>query len=237
MSEKNDNLISSKLNLLDWSEADRPREKCVAQGLSALTDAELLAVLLRSGTRQETVVDLSKRLLSMCDNRLNCLSDWSLRDLQQIHGIGQTKAVTILVAFELGRRVRAEKVVEQRKMQSPADVYEYMLPRNGYLGHEEFWVLYLNQAAVLLKADKVSKGGLTATAVDVRLILKHALELSATGLILCHNHPSGDVLPSRLDDQLTRQLREAAQLLNIQVTDHIVISRHSFYSYQQEGRF
>ena len=227
---------TDKLNLKDWSEADRPREKCVAQGLSALTDAELIAILLRSGTRQETVVDLAKRVLSMSDNRLNCLSEWSLRDLQQIHGIGQTKAVTLLVAFELGRRVRAERVGEQRKMQSPMDVYEYMLPRNGHLGHEDFWVLYLNQAAALIRADKVSQGGLTMTAVDVRLILKQAIELSATGLILCHNHPSGDVVPSRYDDQLTRQLRDAAQLLNIQVTDHIVISRDSYYSYQQEGR-
>ncbi|MBO4654698.1 MAG: DNA repair protein RadC [Bacteroidales bacterium] len=227
---------TDKLNLKDWSEADRPREKCVAQGLSALTDAELIAILLRSGTRQETVVDLAKRVLSMSDNRLNRLSEWSLRDLQQIHGIGQTKAITLLVAFELGRRVRAERVGEQRKMQSPMDVYEYMLPRNGHLGHEEFWVLYLNQAAALIRADRVSQGGLTMTAVDVRLILKQALELSATGLILCHNHPSGDVAPSRHDDQLTRQLRDAAQLLNIQVTDHVVISRDSYYSYQQEGR-
>lgn len=225
-----------KMNIRDWSEADRPREKCVAQGLSALTDAELIAILLRSGTRQETVVDLAKRVLSMSDNRLNRLSEWSLRDLQQIHGIGQTKAVTLLVAFELGRRVRAEKAGEQRKMQSPMEVHEYMLPRNGHLGHEEFWVLYLNQAAVLIKADKVSQGGLTMTAVDVRLVLKQALELSATGLILCHNHPSGDVHPSRMDDQLTRQLSEAAQLLNIQVTDHIVISRDNYYSYRQEAR-
>ncbi|MBR4537123.1 MAG: DNA repair protein RadC [Bacteroidales bacterium] len=208
----------------------------MSHGLSALTDAELIAILLRSGTRQETVVDLAKRVLSMTDNRLNRLSEWSLRDLQQIHGIGQTKAVTLLVAFELGRRVRAEKAGEQHKMLSPMEVYEYMLPRNGHLGHEEFWVLYLNQAAVLIKADKVSQGGLTMTAVDVRLILKQALELSATGLILCHNHPSGDVVPSRFDDQLTNQLCEAARLLNIQVTDHIVISRNSYYSYQQEGR-
>lgn len=227
---------TDKLNLKDWSEADRPREKCVAQGLSALTDAELIAILLRSGTRKETVVDLAKRVLSMSDNRLNRLSEWSLRDLQQIHGIGQTKAVTLLVAFELGRRARAEKVKDQHKMQSPMAVYEYMLPRNGHLNHEEFWVLYLNQAAVLIKADRVSQGGLTTTAVDVRLILKQALELSATGLILCHNHPSGDVMPSAHDDQLTRQLRDAAQLLNIQVTDHIVISRNSYYSYRQEGR-
>lgn len=228
---------TDKLNLKDWSEADRPREKCIAQGLSALTDAELIAILLRSGTRQETVVDMAKRVLSMNDNKLNRLSEWTLRDLRQIHGIGQTKAVTLLAAFELGRRVRAEKVGNQRKIQSPKDVYEYMLPRNGHLGHEEFWVLYLNQAAMLLKADRVSQGGLTTTMVDVRLVLKQALELSATGLILCHNHPSGDVVPSKFDDQLTQQLKEAAQLLNIQVMDHIVISRNSYYSYQQEERF
>ena len=234
---------TDKLNLKNWSEADRPREKCVSQGLSALSDAELLAILLRSGTRQETVVDLSKRVLSQCDNRLARLSEWSLRDLQQIHGIGQTKAVTLLAAFELGRRLRAEKADMQRKLLSPRAIYEYMLPRNGCLGHEEFWVLYMNQAAVLLKAVRISKGGLTMTAVDVRLVLKQAIELSATALIhkasfiaLSHNHPSGDVEPSRFDDQLTRQLRDAAQLLNIQVTDHIVISRDSYYSYQQEGR-
>lgn len=225
-----------KMNVREWSEADRPREKCANQGLSSLSDAELLAILLRSGTPQETVVDMAKRLLSLCDNSLSRLSNWSLRDLQKIHGIGQTKAVTLQVAFELGRRQLAEKVIQGSQLDSPQKVYEYMYPRNVCLNHEEFWVLYLNQSSVLLKSVNISKGGLSMTVVDVRLILREALELSSTCLILCHNHPSGDVMPSRMDNQLTQQIVEAAKLLNIEVMDHVVVGRDGYYSYRQEGR-
>ena len=227
---------SDKLNVRQWNEADRPREKCVERGLSSLSDAELIAILLRSGTQKETVVDMAKRLLSQCENSLSQLSEWSLRDLQQIHGIGQTKAVTLQVAFELRRRQLAETVRVKRRLSSPEEVYEFMQPRNVYLEHEEFWVLYLNQSSMLLKVDCVGKGGLTTTIVDVRLLLKRALELSSTCIILCHNHPSGDVLPSKIDDKLTRQIVEAAKLLNIEVMDHVVVGREGYYSYRQEGR-
>ena len=224
-----------KLNIKEWSEADRPREKCVEHGLSSLSDAELIAVLLRSGSRKETAVDLAKRLLLDCDNSLNRLSKCSLKDLQKINGIGQTKAVTLQVAFELGRRQLAE-TVKQEKLDSPQKVYDFMYPKNVCLDHEEFWVLYLNQSSILLKAESVGKGGLSSTAVDVRLIMRKAIELSSTCLVLCHNHPSGDVLPSKIDNMLTRQIVDAGKLLNVQVMDHVVVSRTGYYSYRQEGR-
>lgn len=224
-----------KLNIKEWSEADRPREKCVEHGLSSLSDAELIAVLLRSGTRKETAVDLAKHLLLECDNSLNNLSNWSLKELQKINGIGLTKAVTIQVAFELGRRQLAE-TVKQEKLDSPLKVYDFMYPKNVCLDHEEFWVLYLNQSSVLLKAESVGKGGLTSTVVDVRLIMRKAIELSSTCIVLCHNHPSGDVLPSKTDNVLTQQIVDAGRLLNIQVVDHLVVSSTGYFSYRQEGR-
>ncbi len=224
-----------KMNLKEWNEADRPREKCIERGLSSLSDAELIAVLLRSGTTTETVVDMSKRLLSKYDNSLSRLSNCTLKELQEIKGIGQTKAVTLQVAFELGRRQLAEKV-KQEKLDSPQKVYNYMFPKNVCLDHEEFWVLYLNQSSILLKAENVGKGGLTSTVVDVRLIMRRAIELSSTCLILCHNHPSGDVLPSKTDNVLTQQIVDAGKLLNVQVMDHVVVSSTGYYSYRQEGR-
>lgn len=227
--------IDSKLNLLDWSVEDRPREKYVAKGPRNLSDAELVAILLRSGTPKETVVDLAKRILSLCDNRLSSLATWTLSDWQKIYGIGETKAVTILAAFELGRRLRAEKVHKPGKMISPQDVFEYMQAKNASLNYEESWILFLNQSSQLLKAELVGRGGLSSTVVDARVILRRAIELSATAIILCHNHPSGDVRPSSADNHLTRHLKESAEMVDIKFVDHIIVSSNAYYSYVEEG--
>lgn len=228
--------FDSKLNLHAWSVEDRPREKYVAKGPRNLSNAELIAILLRSGTPKETVVDLAKRLLSLCDNRLSCLASWNLSDLQKIYGIGETKAVTIMAAFELGRRLRAEKVHKQCKMTSPQDVFEYMQAKNACLNYEECWILFLNQSSLLLKAEMVGQGGLSSTVVDVRVILRRAIELSATGMILCHNHPSGDVRPSVADNQLTKQLKTSANLVDIKFVDHIIVCSNAYFSYVEEGK-
>lgn len=224
------------MNLRDWSAEDRPREKYVAKGPRHLSDAELIAILLRSGTVKETVVDLAKRLLALCDNRLSQLSELTLRDLKKIYGIGETKAVTLLAAFELGRRLQAEDVGIQLKLTSPQDVHTFMLPKNACLDYEEFWVLYFNQASVLLKAELLASGGLSSTMVDVRLVVRKAIESSATGMILCHNHPSGKVKPSKQDDELTAQINVAAGLLNIEILDHIIVSKNAYYSYAEDGK-
>ncbi len=226
----------SKLNIKEWCVEDRPREKYEALGAHSLSDAELLAILLRSGTREETAVDLAKRLMRMCDQRLANVSNLSMNELQQVNGIGKTKAVTLLAAFELGKRIRAEEKVSMNKFDNSNSVYEFMLPKIGYLAHEEFWVLYLNQALLLLKTVNVGRGGINSTIVDERVILRHALELSATQLILCHNHPSEDPHPSLPDHKITQRIANAAKVLNLKVADHIIICRDSYYSYRDMGR-
>lgn len=220
-----------KLVIPEWSVSDRPREKYMANGFPSLSDAELIAILLRSGTREETAVDLAKRILNMCDNKLHSLANCSLKDLMSLHGIGETKAITVLAAFELAKRIRVEGVLERQKVSTPIDVLELMQTRNVNLTYEEFWVLYLNQASEVIKIVNVSKGGLSNTLVDVRLILGNAMKLSATSIILCHNHPSGDVRPSAEDDFLTKKIREAAKIMDIQVCDHVIIGRDAYYSY------
>lgn len=227
--------LDSKLSIHDWSVEDRPREKYVAKGPRNLSDAELIAILLRSGTPKETVVDLAKRILSLCDNRLSSLATWTLSDWQKIYGIGETKAVTILAAFELGRRLRAEKAHKAGKMISPQDVFEYMQAKNASLNYEESWILFLNQSSQLLKSELVGRGGLSSTVVDARVILRRAIELSATGIILCHNHPSGDVHPSSADNQLTKHLKESAAMVDIKFVDHIIVCSNAYYSYVEEG--
>ena len=227
--------LSNKIPLTDWSDQDKPREKFVQQGASVLSDAELIAILLRTGTDTENAVGLSKRILSNYGNSLNALSEATLHDLLKTRGIGQVKAVTLLAAFELGRRIRAEVVEQGRVVKSSADIVELIQPRIACLKHEEFWAVFLNQAARILKIAQISKGGLTATTVDVRMIMQEALMQKATGIILCHNHPSGSVRPSLDDKALTRQIVEAAKVLNMKVIDHVVVSGNSYYSFADVG--
>lgn len=227
--------FSRKIPLADWSDQDKPREKFMQQGASVLSDAELIAILLRTGTETENAVELAKRILSNYGNSLNTLADATLKDLRKIRGIGQVKAVTMMAAIELGRRLRTEAVEQGRSVSSSSDIVELIQPKIAHLKHEEFWAVFLNQAAKILKVSQISKGGLTATTVDVRMIMQEALMHEATGIILCHNHPSGSVRPSPQDKSLTEQIVNAAKLLNIRVMDHIVVSGNRYCSFLDEG--
>lgn len=226
---------ADKLAIKDWSISDRPREKYLAKGFHTLSDAELIAILIRTGSSDESAVDLGIRLLAMNKNDLNRLAEMSTKELMAINGIGKVKAITIKAAFELGQRRRAEIVSIKKKIKSATDVSELMQDKIAHLEHEEFWSIFLNQSNSILGVDNFSKGGITSTTVDIRLIIKKAIEYNATGLLLCHNHPSGKVNPSEQDLNLTRQLVNAAKMFNIRVLDHIILHKDLFYSFNSEG--
>ncbi|WP_432222898.1 RadC family protein [Flavobacterium sp. TMP13] len=220
-----------------WSEDDRPREKLMLKGKSALSDAELIAILIGSGSRNESAVDLSKRILASVANNLNALGKVSLSQLISFKGIGEAKAITIIAALELGRRRRAEEAVELTKITSSKVVFEIMQPIIGELPHEEFWILYLNNSNKVLSKAQQSKGGITGTMVDVRLVFKAALELGATAIILCHNHPSGALVPSEADKHITKKLKLAGESLDVKVLDHLIVTETKYYSFVDEGIF
>jgi len=227
---------SARLSIPQWGVEDKPREKYAAQGPAGLSDAELLAILLRTGTPTESAVDLSRRLLHVCDNQLNRLEDLSLDQLMEINGIGPAKAITLKAAFELGRRIRSEKVENELFIHCARDTAEIMQERIGYLKHEEFWVLLLNTAARIIDIKQIGKGGLTSTTVDARIILQEALLRNATFIILCHNHPSGSTSPSREDILLTRNIQKAAKLFDIHILDHIILHKNNYFSFLEEGK-
>jgi DNA repair protein RadC len=220
--------------ITNWSEDDRPREKLMLKGKNALSDAELIAILIGSGSRNESAVDLSKRILASADT-LNSLGKMSLGQLTNFKGIGEAKAIAIIAALELGRRRRAEDVVELKKITSSEIVFEIMLPIIGELPHEEFWVLFLNNSNKVILKSQLSKGGISGTIVDVRLVFKLALENGATGLILCHNHPSGGLIPSDADKQVTKKIKLAGDSLDVKVLDHLIITETKYYSFADEG--
>ena len=223
--------------ITNWSEDDKPREKLMLKGKSALSDAELIAILIGSGSRNESAVGLSKRILGSVDNNLNALGKLTIQQLMNFKGIGEAKAISIMAAMELGRRRRAEDAVELKKITSSKMIFELMQPIIGELPHEEFWVLYLNNSNKVLSKSQQGKGGITGTLVDTRLVFKSALELGATALILCHNHPSGALIPSDADKQITRKMKAAGQNLDIQVLDHLIITENGYYSFNDEGIF
>jgi len=225
----------TRLTILQWCAEDRPREKYAVRGASALSNAELIAILLRTGTAHESAVDVAKRLLASCDNQLNILSERKLSQLTEINGIGQAKATTLLAAFELCKRMRSERITQARHIHHTTDVVELMQDKIAMLTHEEFWVIFLNQASKILKIEQVGKGGLSSTAVDLRLIIQEAVMSDATHMIVCHNHPSGSVRPSSQDRMLTLQIRDAAKLFNLQLTDHIILHKDAYFSFAEEG--
>ena len=229
------NSYLTNLSIPEWSVSDRPREKYLTHGADHLGDAELLAILLRTGTSQESAVDLAKRILAANGNSLNRLSEMSVEELTRIKGIGKVKAVTLQAAFELGRRRRAALVEEKKKIGSVEDVIELMQSRLADAQQEQFWTIYLNNASSLLLTQCIGTGNLTKTIVDVRKIIQKALDLGATRLILCHNHPSGNLKPSREDLELTLTIRKAAQLFNLEVKDHVIIHKSNGYSFLEEG--
>ena len=220
-----------------WSEDDKPREKLMLKGKNALSDAELIAILIGSGSRNESAVELSKRILQSVNGNLNALGKLSLAQLILFKGIGEAKAISIIAAMELGRRRRAEDAVELIKVTSSKLVFEVMQPIIGELPHEEFWILYLNNSNKIISKRQLSIGGITGTIVDVRLFFKNALELGAVSLILCHNHPSGTLKPSEADLQITKKLKTAGESLEIKVLDHLIVTENSYFSFVDEGIF
>lgn len=225
----------SNFPITTWSEDDKPREKLMSKGKVALSDAELIAILIGSGSRNESAVQLSKRILSSVDNNLNALGKLSLQQLISFKGIGEAKAISIQAAMELGRRRRAEEAVELKKITSSKSIFELMQPIIGELGHEEFWIIYLNNSNKVLSKSQLSKGGITGTLVDVRLVYKAALEMGAVSIILSHNHPSGALQPSEADKQITRKLKLAGESLDIRILDHLIITETNYYSFADEG--
>ncbi len=220
-----------------WAEDDRPREKFLLKGKASLSDSELLAILIGSGSRNESAVQLCQRILASAHNNLNQLSKLSVQQLTTFKGIGEAKAIAIVAALELGRRKRSEEAIDFDKITSSKSVFEIMQPIIGELPHEEFWVLYLNNSNKVLHKSQLSKGGITGTIVDSRIIFKKALECNATSLILTHNHPSGKLLASEADREVTRKLKLAGQQMDILVLDHVIITETGFYSFNDEGIF
>ena len=220
-----------------WAEDDRPREKFLLKGKSSLSDSELLAILIGSGSRNESAVQLCQRILASTNNNLNQLGKISVNQLTNFKGIGEAKAISIAAALELGRRRRAEESVELKKITSSKMVFEIMQPIIGELPHEEFWVLYLNNSNKVIHKSQLSKGGLTGTVVDVRLIFKTAFEHNAISIILTHNHPSGKLLASDADIQITKKIKEASKHLEINVLDHVIVTENGYYSFNDEGIF
>ncbi len=220
-----------------WAEDDRPREKFLLKGKSTLSDSELLAILIGSGSRNESAVQLCQRILASSENNLNTLWKMSVSQLMQFKGIGEAKAISIAAALELGRRRRAEEAVELKKITSSKVVFDILHPIIGELPHEEFWVLYLNNSNKVIYKAQLSKGGITGTVVDIRIIFKMAFEQNATGLILSHNHPSGKLMASEADLKITKRIKEAGQTLEIQVLDHLIITENGYLSFQDEGIF
>lgn len=218
-----------------WAEDDRPREKFLLKGKSALSDSELLAILIGSGSRNESAVQLCQRILFSTNNNLNALGKLSAQQLMQFKGIGEAKAITIVAALELGRRRREEAIQELSIISSSKAVFEIMQPIIGELPHEEFWVLYLNNSNKVIYKSQISKGGITGTVVDTRLVFKMALEHHATSVVLTHNHPSGKLQASDADKQITKKLQEAGKHLDILVLDHLIVTEINYFSFADEG--
>ena len=225
----------NKLTIKTWALDDRPREKLLLKGKNALSDAELIAILIGSGSREESAVDLSKRILQSVEGNINKLAKLSVDNLMKFKGIGEAKAISIITALELGKRRQLESVLEKPKISSSKDVYNIMQPILGDLPHEEFWVIFVNNSNKVLAKTQVSKGGLTATIVDVRLLFKQALELAAVGVLVCHNHPSGKLTPSSADKQLTEKIKQAGITLDIKLLDHLIITEKAYFSFADEG--
>lgn len=225
-----------KLKITQWSEEDRPREKMMRLGTEALSHAELLAILIGSGSTKESAVDLMKRVLSDCGNNLNTLGKMTIQDLMRYNGIGEAKAITILAACELGKRRQMETPEERPDCGSATRIYNLMHPVMQDLDVEEFWILLMNQHFKLIKKQRISHGGITEVAVDIRIIMREAVLANATVLAVCHNHPSGSLHPSKQDDSLTMNIKRACETMRLHFLDHIIITDGAYYSYQEEGR-
>ena len=231
------NTSRRRLKITDWAEEDRPREKMVLKGVSSLSDAELLAILIGSGNKDETAVELSQRILAANNNNLNTLGKLSIDDLvDNFKGIGEAKAISIIAALELGRRRKLSEAEVQAKIISSKNVYDIFHPILADLPHEELWVLLLNKSNKIVKRVQISRGNSNHTLVDIRLILKEAISNLASGIILCHNHPTNDLTPSFNDDAITAKLKESTSIMDIAFLDHIIIGDGDYYSYRDNKK-
>jgi DNA repair protein RadC len=224
-----------KLVIKEWAVEDRPREKLSKNGPRSLSDAELIAILIGSGNLDETAVELSRRILVSADNDLNELGRKSIDYLQQFKGIGEAKAITIVAALELGKRRKDSNINKKSKITGSKDAADYFQPMLGDLNHEEFWILMLNRGNKIMDSFRISEGGISGTVIDVRKILKVAIEKQASSIILCHNHPSGTLQASDADMKITRKITDAAKLMDISVLDHVIIGNDKYYSFADEG--
>ena len=228
--------LHSKLNINQWAEEDRPREKMMALGSEALSNAELLAILIGSGSTKESAVDLMKRVLNDCNNNLNTLGKKTIHELCQYNGIGEAKAITILAACELGKRRQAESPEERPKLETATRIYNEMIAQMKDLDVEEFWALYLKQNYRLIKKVRIARGGISETTVDIRIIIREAVLCNATIMAVCHNHPSGSLTPSRADNELTRGIQRACELMHIHFMDHVIVTDGQYYSFHEVGK-
>ena len=224
-----------KLNINQWAEEDRPREKLERLGTQALSDAELLAILIGSGSPQEDAVSLMKRILNDCNNNLNTLGKLTIHDLCQYNGVGPAKAITILAACELGKRRQLETVEERPDIGTATRIYNHMHPILQDKDVEEFWILLMNQNHRLIKKVCIAHGGISEVSVDIRIIMREAVLANATILAVCHNHPSGCLSPSRMDNDLTHSIQNACKLMRIRFLDHVIVTDGAYYSYHEEG--
>lgn len=229
-------MTTNRLSINEWAEDDRPRERLERLGAESLSNAELLAILIGTGNAEQDAVQLMQRILNDCHNNLNSLGKMTLAELQAYKGIGPAKAISILAACELGKRRAREKAEERRNLNSATAIYNYMHTKLQDADVEEAWILLMNQACKLIEAKRISHGGITETAVDVRIIIKEALLKNATVLALCHNHPSNNAHPSHEDDRLTERVSKACELMRIHFLDHIIVCDGSYYSYHENGR-
>lgn len=223
------------LKITDWAVEDRPREKLIRKGTPSLSDAELLGILISSGTKDKSAVDLGRELLATVNNNLNTLGKLTISDLKKIRGIGTARAVTIAAALELGRRRKLSEVPDAIQIKCSKDVADIFQPLLSDLPHEEFWILFLNRSNRVINRMKLSQGGISGTVTDVRMVMKRAVEYLASGIILCHNHPSGNLSPSESDSRITQKIKEAGNLLDIQLLDHLIISEKDYYSFADNG--
>jgi len=228
--------MKTKLNINQWAEEDRPREKMERLGAQALSDAELLAILIGSGSSKEDAVSLMKRILNHCNNNLNTLGKMTIHDLCQFNGVGPAKAISIMAACELGKRRQLETAEERPDLGTATRIYNHMHPLMQDLDTEEFWVLLMNQNYRLIKKVRIAHGGISEVSVDIRIVMREAVLVNTTILAVCHNHPSGNIRPSRMDDALTESIRKACQVMRIHFLDHVIVADGLYFSYREEGR-
>lgn len=219
-----------------WAEEDRPREKLMTKGVAALTNAELLAIIMRSGSTDENAVELAQKILADVNNHLSELGKATIAQLKKYKGMGETKAISIIAALELGRRRGSSEILEKKQISASKDIFMLFHPMLSDLPHEEFWILFLNHSNRILDTQRLSVGGLSNTSVDIRLIMKMAIERLASKIVIAHNHPSGNVVPSKHDAMITQKIKDGGSLLDITLIDHLIVADNQYYSFADEGR-